>query len=97
MFSVDYSRTSCLFSVLATVKAICICSVLTTVETSGLCSDLNTVEPFVYFLVNYSRSHIFLCSVNYSINSYLFLALTTVEPLVYVQFKYSRTSCLRSV
>ena len=86
MFSVDYSRTSCLFSVLATVETFYICSVLITVETSCLCSDLSTVEPFVYFQFNYSRSHIFMCSVNYSINSYLFLVLTTVEPLVYAQF-----------
>jgi hypothetical protein len=97
MFSVDYSITSCLISVLATVESFCLCSVLTTVETSCLCSDLSTVEPFVYFQFNYSRSHMFMCSVNYSINSYLFLALTTVEYRVCVQFNYNRTSCFCSV
>ena len=82
MFSVDYSRTSCLFSVLATVETFCICSMLTTVETFCLCSDLSTSEPFVYFQFNYSRSHMCMCSLNYSIHSHLFLALTTVEPCV---------------
>jgi len=93
MFSVDYSRTSCL----STVETFCICSVLTTAETSCLCSDVSKAEPFVYFQFNYSRSHIFLCSVNCSINSYLFLVLTTVEPCLCVQFNYSRTSCLCSI
>jgi len=54
MLSVDYSRTSCLFSVLATVETFCISSVLTTVETTCLCSELTTVEHFVYFQFNYS-------------------------------------------
>ena len=99
MLSVDYSRTSCLFSVLATVETCCICSVLTRVDTSCLCSNLTTVEPFVYFQFNYStcRSHMFMCSVNYSIHFYLFLALTTVEPCVCGQFNYSITSCLCSI
>ena len=99
MFSVDYSRHSCLFSVLATVETCCICSVLTTVETYCLCSDLSTVEPFVYFQFNYStcRSHMFMCSVNYSIHFYLFLVLTTVESPMCVQFNCNRTSCFCSV
>ena len=70
---------------------------LTTVETFCLCSDLSTAESFVYFQFSYSRSHIFMCSVNYSIHSYLFLALTTVELCVCVQFNYSRTLCVCSV
>jgi len=97
MFIVDYIRTSYLFSILATVESFCICSMLTTVETFCLCSDLSTAEPFVYFQFNYSRSHMLMCSVNYSINSYLFLVLTTVEPCVCVQFNYSRTSFLCSI
>jgi hypothetical protein len=99
MLSVDDSITSCLISVLATVETFCLCSVLTTVDTSCLCSDLSTVEPFVYIQFNYStcRSRMFMCSVNYSINYYLFLALTTVEFRVCVQFNYNRTSCFCSV
>ena len=72
---------------------------LTTVDTSCLCSNLTTAEPFVYFQFNYStcRSHMFMCSVKYSMHSYLFLAFTTVEPCVCVQLNYSITSCLCSI
>ena len=73
MFSVDYSRTSCLFSVLATLETFCISSVLTTLETTCLCSDLNTVEHFFYFQFNHSRSPVYM------------QCLPQYKPLVYFQ------------
>jgi hypothetical protein len=67
MFSPNYSRPSCLYSVLTivetsylysvltTLETSCLCSVLFTAETSYLYSVLITVKPHVYVHFNYCR------------------------------------------
>ena len=74
MCSVNYSRTSYLYSVLTIVENSCLCSVLATVETP------------IYVHFNYSRNLLFLFSVNYRRKCCLCAVLTTVQPLVSVQF-----------
>jgi hypothetical protein len=61
MFSPNYSRPSCLYSVLTIVETSYLYSVLTTLETSCLCSVLFTAETFyLYSVLTTVKPHVYV-------------------------------------